>query len=122
MSMVERLRVKDAIQSGEIPINTTAPKGITGKILDGATKIIRDPAKMGQKKPGKLGRDTSADANVYYDAGAGTSQGPSGEGSSQFRGNLQGVSQQTRILSGRDPAHSKPEGVWNSGMKKKKES
>lgn len=35
----------------------------------------------------------------------------------QFRGNMQSVSQQTRVAKGTDPAQSKPEGVWQSEVK-----
>jgi hypothetical protein len=77
-------------------------------------KEERDPAKMGHTKPASTGRDTSADASVYKTAGQGTSDGPSGEGSTQFRGNLQSVSQQTNVAMGADPAESKPEGVWQT--------
>ena len=74
----------------------------------------RDPAKMGQKKPPTTGRDAApADSNVYKLAPQGTSGGPSGK---TFRGNLQGVSQQTDVAVGTDPAHAKPEGVWQTDI------
>jgi hypothetical protein len=80
-----------------------------------------DPGKMGRKQPKPTGRDGStSDSSVYKQAGQGKSGGPSGP---RFRGNMQHVSQQTHVARGQDPAHRKPEGVWQTriGEKKKKE-
>lgn len=100
---------------GENKIKTKEKTKLKIKVRPKKTREEGDPAKMGHKKPGAQGRDTSADTNVFTDPYYGTSKGPSGE-DSQFRGNLQGVSQQTNVAMGRDPAESKPEGVWNFGL------
>lgn len=66
----------------------------------------RDPAKMGQKTPPT--RTDIADTSVHKPT-ASTGMGPSGK---DFRGTLKGVSQQTEVAYGTDPAHAKPEGIW----------
>jgi len=75
--------------------------------------VTYDPARMGLYTPPATGRDAYANTSVYKQPRDGTSLGQSGN---TFRGDMRNVSQQTRVVRGRDPAADKPEGIWKTSI------
>jgi len=99
-----------------MPLRSSNKRGKRTEKLKKTKRIKIVPKLKEDKEPGQMGKQQppNLDTSVYTDVGQGQNLGPSGL--TRFRGNLVGVSQQTEVARGTDPAASKPEGVWKTNQ------